>query len=171
MNPAEVVAHEMERDGVLEALDLLRERVGQAGESAHAHPHCQVVPLGVARGDMVGIGVGRDDFCPGPDAVGRAIADFAVLRSTVELDQHGVINICPEGILDSREVGFMPVRGELNPIRQPSGQAANELEGVSRFPTSQHGTSFVSALMAVQIQTSPYPNFPLYSSGAFCSLA
>src|SRR5438552_2996331 len=48
MDPAEVIVHEVEREGVLKVLHLLAEGVGQAGKSAHPHSHCQVLPLDVA---------------------------------------------------------------------------------------------------------------------------
>jgi hypothetical protein len=45
VNPAEIVVHEVERDGGLMVLDFLGERIGQASESAHRHAHCQVLTL------------------------------------------------------------------------------------------------------------------------------
>ena len=46
---AEVVGHEVKRDGVGVIRDLLAEGVGQAREPAHAHPHREVLALDVAR--------------------------------------------------------------------------------------------------------------------------
>src|SRR5579884_3469782 len=37
--------------------------------------------------------------------------------------------------------------------------------------TNQHGTSFASAHIAIQVQTLPKPNLPCSSSGRFLSLA
>ena len=39
MNPAEVVVHVMERNGVLQILQFLAECVGEPRESAHRHSH------------------------------------------------------------------------------------------------------------------------------------
>lgn len=41
----------------------------------------------------------------------------------------------------------------------------------SRDPIKKDGTSFVSAQIAVNVQTSPTPNSPLRSSGTFACLA
>ena len=48
MNPAEIVVAEEQGQHVLVILDLLGERVGQAGEPAIAHADRQVVALDVA---------------------------------------------------------------------------------------------------------------------------
>jgi hypothetical protein len=48
MDAAEVVVHEVQRDGGAVVLDLLGEGVGQAGESAHRHAHGQVLAPDVA---------------------------------------------------------------------------------------------------------------------------
>ena len=57
VNPAEVVVHEVEGDRRDVVLQLLAEGVGQAREPPHAHPHGEVLPLHVARGDVLGVRV------------------------------------------------------------------------------------------------------------------
>lgn len=47
MDAAEVVVHEMQRDGVRVVLDLLAEPVGQPCEAAHGHAHGQILAFNV----------------------------------------------------------------------------------------------------------------------------
>lgn len=70
VDPAEVVVHEMQGQGVFEVLDLLREGVGQSGEPAHLHPHREVLPLGVTGRDVPEVGIALDRRRPRPDASG-----------------------------------------------------------------------------------------------------
>lgn len=60
MNLAEVVIHEMERNGMSVILDLLAEGVRQPSEAAHVHPHGQVLALDVTGRDMTGIRIASD---------------------------------------------------------------------------------------------------------------
>jgi len=50
-------------------------------------------------------------------AIGGAVAAFGALGSSpVQLDQHGVVDIGAEGVLDRAKVGLMPVRRELDAV-------------------------------------------------------
>lgn len=53
MDAAEVVVHVVKADCRHVVLDLLGERVGEACEPAHAHPHREVLPLNVGRAHKV----------------------------------------------------------------------------------------------------------------------
>jgi len=44
VNPAEVVVHEVQRNGVLVIRHLLAKPVGQSGKPAHRHSHREVPP-------------------------------------------------------------------------------------------------------------------------------
>ncbi len=59
MDADEIVSREMQgyRMGVV--LDFLAERVGQAREAAHVHPHRQIATFDVAGADMVWVGCGN----------------------------------------------------------------------------------------------------------------
>ena len=48
MDAREVVMHEMQRDGMFQILDLLREGIGQAREAAILHADSEVLPFDVA---------------------------------------------------------------------------------------------------------------------------
>jgi hypothetical protein len=56
MDANEIVMHVKQRERVCLVLDLLTERVRQAREAAHVHPHVQILPFNVARADVFRIG-------------------------------------------------------------------------------------------------------------------
>src|SRR5260370_41102071 len=94
MNPAEIVVHEMERDSSLVILNLFGEGIRQAGESAHAHPHGQVLTLNVAGGDMLGDRVAANYRRTTSYALRSAVVRLALPVIAIQLDQHGVISFC-----------------------------------------------------------------------------
>jgi hypothetical protein len=47
MNPAKVVVHEVKSNGISQVIDLLRERISQASETAHLHTHRKILALNV----------------------------------------------------------------------------------------------------------------------------
>ena len=53
MDAAKVVIGEVQRDGCFQVLKFLRESVRQARESAHPHPHREVLALDKASRDVV----------------------------------------------------------------------------------------------------------------------
>jgi len=59
----------MDRDHSSVVLDLLGKAVCQASESAHPHPHCQIVPFNVARAYMLGVGITADNLHVSADAL------------------------------------------------------------------------------------------------------
>ena len=60
VNPNEVVPDCVQRDHVTVVLEFLRERIGEAREAAHVHPHREVRAFNVARVDVVAIRIARE---------------------------------------------------------------------------------------------------------------
>jgi hypothetical protein len=60
VNPAEVVVHVVKGDRGNVILDLLGERIGQAGEAAHLHPHREILALDVAGADVLRVRASSD---------------------------------------------------------------------------------------------------------------
>jgi hypothetical protein len=56
MNPAEIVMHVMERDRVLQILQLFAESVRQPRKPTHRHSHGEILALNIARRNVVVIG-------------------------------------------------------------------------------------------------------------------
>lgn len=47
VDPAEVIIHEVQGDGMDVVLNLLGEPIGQPGEAPHRHPHCEVLAFDI----------------------------------------------------------------------------------------------------------------------------
>jgi hypothetical protein len=62
MHSTEVVPSKVQRDGCLQVFQLLAERIRKPRESAHLHPHREVLAFDVAGADVCGIGPSVADF-------------------------------------------------------------------------------------------------------------
>src|SRR3990167_1791943 len=99
MNSAEVVMHEVKGESVIQVLDLLAEGVSEPRHSPHGHADGEVVPLRVARGDMLLVGVAVYNILARADAGRRTVSHLVLWSGRVELHEQGVVNIGPESIL------------------------------------------------------------------------
>lgn len=72
VDASHVVPREVERHRSRMVLQFLGEAVCQAGESAHRHPHGEVLALHVAGVDVLRIGRASDSFLLAADALGWA---------------------------------------------------------------------------------------------------
>ena len=62
--------------------DFLRERVSQASEPAHVHPHVEVLPFHVAGADVCRVGIARNHALLAANADRRAVPLlFALIRA------------------------------------------------------------------------------------------
>ena len=119
MNPAKIIVHEMERDGVLQVIDLLRKGVSQPGKPSHAHAHSQILPFNVAGRNELGIGSAVDDVSSSPDASRRTVSRVAFWRVPVEFNQHRVIHPVPaECTFDGGQLRPVPGAGDLDAVRE-----------------------------------------------------
>lgn len=91
------------------------------------HSHREILPLGVARADVLWIGLANAAGCPCADDHGRAVAPLTFGCLAEQLFKHAVIDIIAERIFDSLQISFVPVAGELHPVRKPAGKIADEL--------------------------------------------
>jgi hypothetical protein len=93
---------------VLQVLDLLAEAVGQPRESAHPHPHGEVLALGIARGDVIRVGVAPAHFRSRAKALRRAVAGLAFRDVAVNLDELREVDVLTEAGVNRRQVGVVP---------------------------------------------------------------
>ena len=122
----------MERESRDVVLDLLGEGVCQAGESAHGHPHGEVLPLDIAGADMVGIGVADLGFLLRADARRRAVAHVGsafVHLAAVEFHQDPVVDVFLKRSLDRVQVEPVAIRCQLDAIRHPAREIVNKVPG------------------------------------------
>jgi hypothetical protein len=68
MDAAEIVVHEINREGVLVILNLLGVGVREAGKAPHGHPHRQILAFDVRRGNVPHIRLANDGGRLCPDA-------------------------------------------------------------------------------------------------------
>ena len=119
MNPHEIVPDGVQGEGMPVVLQFLAEGVGQPGKPAARHSGREVMPLDI-RGRDIAIHRGTHDrFLFNPDARCWTIAVLRVVRLPIQFNEHGIVNIRPKRILYRLQVGFMTIRGELDPIRKP----------------------------------------------------
>jgi len=87
--------------------------VGQPGEPPHLHAHGEILPLDMRRGNLLPLGVSLNRLLDRSGALSGAVADLRIIVGlAIKLDQHGVIDFAPKGVLDRREIGLVAVRGE-----------------------------------------------------------
>lgn len=110
MNAAEVVVHEVERDGRDMVLNLLAECVGQPCETAHLHPHREVLPLDKAGGDVARFRIAGYRDALASDALGGAVLRLCLRIRSVDVHQHCVVNLGAERFLCRIQVDPVAVR-------------------------------------------------------------
>ena len=133
MNAPEVVPHEVQRNAGGVVLDLLRERVREPSEAAHAHPHCEVLAFDIAGIDVLRVGVTDFAFFLARRADGGAVPLLPFGIVAVNFHQHGIINIFTESIRYRRDVHFETIDGQLDAIGETAGEVLNELRGATRI--------------------------------------
>src|ERR1019366_9324913 len=127
MYTTEVVMKEIQSNLMRVVLKFLTESVRQPRESAHSHPHRKIAAFHKRRADMFGIRIAAKYASATANAGCRAVARFrAVARCAVNLDEHRVVNVRSEGVLDSVGINAMAVRGQLNPVADPARNVLHE---------------------------------------------
>src|SRR5437867_5748447 len=127
MNASEIVVHEMESDSMGVHLDLLAKPVREPGEAAHAHPHCEVLPLDVTGRDMPFVRAASKNCRLCTDDLGRAIALLVLGIAAENLGQRGVINVSTKHALNGIGISGMGVRGQLETSPDPHREIEKKL--------------------------------------------
>lgn len=100
MNSAEIVVHIVKRDSPEVIINFFGKRIRQSREAAHRHSHSKILALYVARRDVLGIRMPHDGSLAASDALRRAVTGFCEPILAVELNQHRVVDVLAERILD-----------------------------------------------------------------------
>jgi hypothetical protein len=101
-------------DGRRVILEPLAEGVRRPRETAHRHPHRQILALDVAGRDEFRIGRARHYFQLAVDAPGGAVPRLATRLRSVQLLGDGVIDVHSEGDVNSFQIRSVAVRPELD---------------------------------------------------------
>lgn len=132
---AEIIVDKVNGERGLVVLQTLGEPIGEAGESAHLHPHGQVVALGMACADLRQVGLPHDSLAPGRNDGRRTI--HAGLSIAIDLDQHPVVDAPrEESGLNSDQVSAVAVRRELHTLRESRLKLAHEAVGRECAPVA-----------------------------------
>ena len=136
MNPAKIVVHVKQGDGVNMVFYFLRERIRKPGESPHSHTHREVLPLDVTGGDVLRVGIAGLGFFLAAGADCRTVSLLFTGIGTVDLYQHRVVDIATEAVRNRRQVEFQSVCGELNAVFETAREILNKRRRTARVTLS-----------------------------------
>src|ERR1700730_15030215 len=117
----------MKADCVSMVLDFLGKRVRQPSEPPHAHAHGQILPLNVARRDMVRVWVASAAECLSPVNLRWAVPTRRMRNLAIELNELGIIYIGTKPGLDCLKISAIPIAGDLDSVRQPFREITDKL--------------------------------------------
>jgi hypothetical protein len=140
MDAPEVVPHVEQRNGVRVILDLLREAVRQAGESPDLHPHREILPLYEAGRDVVRIGAPDHLNALSCRALRGAVPLLPLGMVAVDLDELRVVDSARERVNHGPQIHLVAVGGQLDSIRETTGNVFKELGSAPRIPPSNKPT-------------------------------
>jgi hypothetical protein len=120
--------HIVQADRMNVIFNFLRERIRQPREAAHAHPHREILPLNVARRNVIRIGISSATKCLGPINFGRAIAASGMRYFAIELDELGIIDIGTKPGFDRFQICAMPIARDLNAVCEAPGKIADKFD-------------------------------------------
>ena len=78
--------------------------------------------------DRAALGLSDDPTLAGSDTRRGAVAGISLRRVAVDFDGLGIVHIAAESALDGLQIRLVPIRGQLNPVRQPAAQIVHELD-------------------------------------------
>jgi len=166
MNPAEVVVHVMERNRVLQILHLFAKSVRQSRESAHSHSHSQILALSVAGRNVIVVRITANHRAPRTHALsGRVTRLWGQWLIAIKFNQHRVVNLSPESLIDRDQVSSETVRGQLHAICKALLQVAKEMVSRCRvsWPDKPARDKF-----CVAVNSNPSPSISAALHALFC---
>ena len=109
MDSREVMVHVKQRQRVCVVLDLFAECVRQARETAHVHPHVQVLSFYIAGTDVLRIGAAKNDLALDTQTLRGAVPLLGFRIIPEYLDKLRVVDLIREGINHRVQVHFVAV--------------------------------------------------------------
>jgi hypothetical protein len=118
--PNEIIPDRVEGDHVPVVLDLLGERISQPGEAPIVHPDGQIAAHDIAGRNIVALRIAGDLrlLCAGTFGGAVLVLRPLVWAFSVKLDQLRIVHVNAKSIVDSTQVGFVPVRRELDAVSE-----------------------------------------------------
>lgn len=138
MHAHEVVVHVEQRNRVNMILKLLAERVGQASEAPHIHPHVEILPFNKRSRNMLGIGIAGNGLRDCAKTLRGAVPSVSFKVTSIDLDEHRVVYAALKRVGHGIQVHLMAVRRQLDAIRQTRFNITKELSSKPRVSPSNH---------------------------------
>src|ERR1035441_10302038 len=107
-------------------------------EPSHTHAHREVLALHVTGADVLRIGFAHNWHDARSDALRGAVALLFAGILTVQLDEHGVVDLRPKGIFHGIQVRLMAVRGQLHTMTETACEILNKLRCGSAVAGADH---------------------------------
>ena len=136
MKAHEVVIREVESDRSLEIIQLFGKRIGQPGETAHVHPHRQILALNVGCADVLWVRIAHYNLAFTADALGWRIPFFGLFRCPVNLLECGEVYVHPERAYYRFQVCFVAVCSDLYADLDAAGAIIHEILRPNRAATA-----------------------------------
>lgn len=133
MNLDEVVGEVSQGYGCDVVLDLFREGISQSRKPACCHPHAEILPLDIAGVDVFRVGVAGNCVALTSQAHSGAVPFLRAFSYAVDLNQHRVVNIAAERLINRLDVQLQAIAGKLDAIRQTARQVFDEIAGGLRI--------------------------------------
>ena len=116
--------------------DLLRKRIGKPGETAHLHPHREILPFHVASADVLRVGFANLGFFFAAVANGWAVPLLAFRIVSVDLNEHGIVDLFTEPVSHGGKVGPESVGSQLNAIGETAREILDEFGSATNVTAS-----------------------------------
>lgn len=155
MNPDKVVVHDMDGDCRDMIFEFLREGVGQSSKTAHTHSHSEVLTFDIAGADVLRVGISDDSFLFTGRANCRTVPLLRVGVVSIDLDQHGVVNVFAKAITNRIQVDFETISSHLNSVRETACEILNELSRATGITLAEEPRT---NKLAVRVNGDPGPN-------------
>ena len=123
----EVVGEISERNRRRVVLDLFGEGVSQPREPANRHANREIMALNIAGVDVLWVRRAGNRVALASKAHSGAVALLSVVGDSVDLDQHRVVNVAAECLVNGLDVQLQSIARELNAIGQPACEVFDEV--------------------------------------------
>ena len=154
MNLDEVVGKVSQSNGRDMVLDLFREGVCQSGKPACGHPHAEIVPLDIACVDVFRVGLADDRVALATKANSGAVALLRAFGYAVDLDQHRVVHIATERLINRLDIHLQAIAGKLDAIRQAARKVFDEITGGLRITLADQPARYQ---LGIRVNRGPEP--------------
>jgi hypothetical protein len=141
MHAPEVVVHVEQRDLVHVVVNLFAEAVRQASEPAHVHSHGEILSFYVTGTHVLWIGVTDDFHAFGSQTLRGAVALLSLRIVAEDLNQLREVNGVAECIRNSSEIHLVPIRRQLDSVRQPACNILKKIRRTPRVPPTYEPTN------------------------------